>query len=41
VSAFSEKFYGIEDTNYEAEVEKILLGLGFGRDDFNKPTMRV
>jgi ATP-binding cassette, subfamily F, member 3 len=38
VSTLSEKFYGIEDTNFEAEVEKILLGLGFGRDDFNKPT---
>ncbi|MFT3737579.1 MAG: ABC-F family ATP-binding cassette domain-containing protein [Breznakibacter sp.] len=38
VSALSEKFYSIEETNYEAEVEKILLGLGFKRDDFAKPT---
>src|SRR5690606_1163922 len=30
----SEKFYSIEDTNYESEVEKILLGLGFMREDF-------
>jgi ATP-binding cassette subfamily F protein 3 len=27
----SEKFYAIEEVNYEAEVEKILLGLGFVR----------
>ena len=38
VSALSEKFYAIEAINYEAEVEKILLGLGFGRSDFNRPT---
>ena len=38
VSALSEKFYGIEEINYEAEVEKILLGLGFKRSDFSRPT---
>ncbi|PZX17442.1 ATP-binding cassette subfamily F protein 3 [Breznakibacter xylanolyticus] len=38
VSTLSEKFYAIEDINYEAEVEKILLGLGFKREDFAKPT---
>lgn len=38
VSALSEKFYSIEETNYEAEVEKILSGLGFRRDDFTRPT---
>lgn len=38
VSALSEKFYSIEDTNYEADVEKILLGLGFSRADFQRPT---
>ncbi|MCQ2218975.1 MAG: ATP-binding cassette domain-containing protein [Paludibacteraceae bacterium] len=38
VSALSEKFYSIEETNYEADVEKTLLGLGFMREDFNKPT---
>jgi ATP-binding cassette subfamily F protein 3 len=38
VSALSEKFYSIEDTNTDAAVEKILLGLGFLRNDFNKPT---
>jgi len=38
VSALSEKFYSIEEINYDAEVEKILLGLGFVRSDFNRPT---
>lgn len=38
VSELSEKFYAIEEVNYEAEVEKILKGLGFDRADFNKPT---
>ncbi len=38
VSTLSEKFYAIEEINYDAEVEKILLGLGFQREDFNRPT---
>lgn len=38
VTALSEKFYSIEEVNYQAEVEKILLGLGFVREDFNRPT---
>lgn len=38
VSTLSEKFYSIEDINYDAEVEKILLGLGFVREDFTRPT---
>ncbi|MBO4333836.1 MAG: ABC-F family ATP-binding cassette domain-containing protein [Paludibacteraceae bacterium] len=38
VSALSEQFYSIEQTNYEEDVEKTLLGLGFERDDFQKPT---
>lgn len=38
VSTLSEKFYTIDATNYEEEVEKALLGLGFLRSDFNKPT---
>lgn len=38
VSTLSEKFYSIEDTNYAAEVEKVLLGLGFKRSDLQKPT---
>lgn len=38
VSALSEKFYAIEEINFEAEVEKVLKGLGFEREDFNRPT---
>jgi len=38
VSTLSEKFYSIEETNYEADVEKALLGLGFSREDFTKQT---
>lgn len=38
VSELSEKFYSIEEINYEAEVEKVLKGLGFERDDFSRPT---
>ncbi len=38
VSELSEKFYAIEDINYEAEVEKVLKGLGFVASDFNRPT---
>lgn len=38
VSALSEKFYGIEEINYDAEVEKTLLGLGFERSDFGRNT---
>ncbi len=38
VSDLSEKFYAIEEVNYEAEVEKILVGLGFEREDFKRQT---
>ncbi|HQX04296.1 MAG TPA: ABC-F family ATP-binding cassette domain-containing protein, partial [Flavobacterium sp.] len=38
VSEVSEKYYSIEEVNYEAEVEKVLKGLGFEREDFNRPT---
>ncbi len=38
VSALSEKFYAIEEINFDAEVEKILIGLGFNREDFTRPT---
>lgn len=38
VSELSEKFYSIEEVNYEAEVEKVLKGLGFEREDFSRPT---
>jgi ATP-binding cassette subfamily F protein 3 len=38
VSDLSERFYAIEEINYEEEVEKILSGLGFEREDFQRPT---
>lgn len=38
VSDLSEKFYSHGDLNFDSEVEKILLGLGFNREDFNRPT---
>ncbi|MBL7970024.1 MAG: ABC-F family ATP-binding cassette domain-containing protein [Prolixibacteraceae bacterium] len=38
VSTLSEKYYSIEEINFDAEVEKILLGLGFVREDFTRPT---
>ena len=38
VSELSEKYYSIEEINYDAEVEKTLLGLGFLRSDFIRPT---
>jgi ATP-binding cassette subfamily F protein 3 len=38
VSTLSEKFYSFEEINYDAEVEKILIGLGFKREDFTRPT---
>ena len=38
VSALSEKFYSIDATNYEEDVEKALLGLGFTRSDFQRQT---
>lgn len=38
VSTLSEKFYAIDSVNYNADVEKSLLGLGFKRDDFDRQT---
>lgn len=38
VSELSEKYYSIEEINFDAEVEKTLLGLGFLRADFQRPT---
>ena len=38
VSLLSEKFYSVDATNYEEDVEKVLLGLGFNRSDFSKST---
>src|SRR5690554_716990 len=38
VSEVSEKFYSIEDINPEAEVEKVLKGMGFTQEDLDRPT---
>ena len=38
VSTLSEKFYSIEEINYDADIEKTLLGLGFKREDFDRQT---
>jgi ATP-binding cassette subfamily F protein 3 len=38
VSELGEKFYALEDVNYDAEVEKALKGLGFKPEDFQRPT---
>jgi len=37
VSELSEKYYSSEEVNVDAEVELTLLGLGFVRDDFQRP----
>ena len=34
----SEKFYSIEEVNYEAEVEKVLKGMGFSQEDLDRST---
>ena len=38
VSTLSEKFYAIDMTHFEEDVEKTLIGLGFERKDFDRPT---
>lgn len=38
VTDIGEKFYALEDVNYDAEVEKALKGLGFKQEDFQRQT---
>ena len=38
VTTLGEKFYTIDMTHFDEDVEKTLLGLGFSRSDFNRPT---
>lgn len=38
VADLGEKYYALEEVNYDAEVEKALKGLGFKQSDFNRPT---
>lgn len=41
VSALSEQFYSIEEINYDADIEKTLLGLGFTREEFTRNTSEL
>ena len=34
----NERFLMMGGTNYTAEIERTLMGLGFSREDFNRPT---
>jgi len=38
VTELGEIYYSLDEVNYDAEVEKTLLGLGFKREDFQRPT---
>jgi ATP-binding cassette subfamily F protein 3 len=38
VTELGEKYYSIEEVNYDAEIEITLQGLGFSREDFTRPT---
>lgn len=38
VSAATEQYALMENSNYQAELERTLLGLGFLRSDFDRPT---
>ncbi len=38
VSSLSEVMYATGEINFQEDVEKILIGLGFLRSDFNRPT---
>ncbi|MDY3090322.1 MAG: ABC-F family ATP-binding cassette domain-containing protein [Porphyromonas sp.] len=38
VSTLGEKFYAIEEINYDKAIERTLIGLGFKRSDFSRPT---
>lgn len=38
VTDLGERYYALEDVNYDAEVEKALKGLGFKQEDFQRQT---
>ena len=38
MTLLNEQFLMQGGTNYQAEIEKTLIGLGFSREDFNRPT---
>ena len=37
----SEKYYAVDVTHFEEDVEKVLLGLGFKRDEFTRQTSEL
>lgn len=41
LSALSEKYYAVDITHFEEDVEKVLLGLGFKRDKFTRQTSEL
>src|SRR5690554_3795717 len=41
VSELSEKFYTIEESNYDADVEKVLKGIGFTQEDLDRSTSEL
>lgn len=38
LTELGEQYYAHEEANYDAEVEKVLLGIGFQREDFTRQT---
>ncbi len=38
VTTLGETYYAIEEINYDKAIEQTLLGLGFKREDFDRPT---
>ncbi|WRQ33062.1 ABC-F family ATP-binding cassette domain-containing protein [Bacteroidales bacterium MB20-C3-3] len=41
LSALSEKYYAVDITHFEEDVEKVLLGLGFKREEFARQTSEL
>jgi ATP-binding cassette subfamily F protein 3 len=41
LSAISEKYYAIDITHFAEDVEKVLLGLGFKREELNRQTSEL
>ena len=41
LSALSEKYYAVDITHYEEDVEKVLLGLGFKREELGRQTSEL
>ncbi len=41
LSALSEKYYAVDISHFEEDVEKVLLGLGFKREEFTRQTSEL